>query len=488
MINRILIRTKVVQILYSYLLSRSEFKIDTPPETTSRDRRFAYSVYLDTLALIQELSGIRTNNPERKLPAIDVHPKLRTNRVGRALADDPVLKEILFKNIADLNAFGPSLQKIADNVASSSVFTDYARKRNHTLDDDVKLWSVILETTILKSPEVTAALRTNPDFSLSGLHYGIMNAVDTIKAYNDSRASYLKAKNELAASLDKAYELYYAIFALIVELVDEETERQEAAKAKYLATAQDLNPDTAFIDNSFARFLAENEDLKEFVDEHKITWIDSPMLLKNLLDSIKQSEIYQNYMSAEKHDWVTDCELWRDLLRSVILPSDALAEALETKSIFWNDDVLAMGTFALKTLRRFTGSDHGAGVRFLPKYKDDEDAEFGAQLFTLAVENRDTYRSYIDRFINPDWDPERLAFMDIVIMTVAIAEILNYPAIPLPVSLNEYIEIANSYSTRRSGPFINGILYSVINMLAEEGLLKKPFSQLEEAPQTETDN
>ena len=159
MINRILIRIKVVQILYSYLLSRSEFKIDAAPQGASRDRRFAYAVYLDMLCLIQELSGVRTNNPERRLPAIDVHPKLKTNRVARALADNPVLKQITFKNQADLNAFGPQLQRLSDKIAAANVFTEYARKRTHSLDEDVKVWTVLLETTILKDAEIVAALR-----------------------------------------------------------------------------------------------------------------------------------------------------------------------------------------------------------------------------------------------------------------------------------------------------------------------------------------
>ncbi|MBO5267789.1 MAG: transcription antitermination protein NusB [Muribaculaceae bacterium] len=474
MINRILIRIKVVQILYSYLLSRSEFKIDSAPEAPSRDRKFAYAVYLDMLSLIQELSGIRTNNPARSLPAIDVHPKFRSNRVGRALADNPDLKSITFREIADLNSFGPILQSLADTLAKSSAFTDYARKRSHTLDDDVKLWTVLLETVILKNPDVQSLLRKNPDFSLTGLHHGVMQTVDTLKAYNDARAMYLKAKNELETSLAKAYELYFAIFQLIVELTHEEEERIETAKAKYLATAEELNPNLRFVENRFARYLADNEELRKVVDDKKITWTDSVSLLKNLLGLITQSDIYADYMARETTTWQDDCDFWRSILKNVVMPSDALAEDLENKSIFWNDDIVTMGTFALKTIRRFATDDK---VSFLPQYKDEEDAEFGARLFTLAVENRDTYREYIDKFINPDWDPDRLAFMDIVIMLAAIAEILNFPGIPLPVSLNEYIEIANDYSTHRSGPFINGILYSVASMLSDEGLLRKPLSQ-----------
>lgn len=479
MINRILIRIKVVQILYSYLLSRSEFKIDTAPVGASRDRRFAYAVYLDMLSLIQELSGIRTNIPERSVPLFTAPEKLRTNAVGRALADNPILREITFRNPSDINTIGPVIQRLADKIGASDAYREYARRRKLTLDDDVRLWTVLLETTILSDPDLNAALRQNPDFSLSGLHHGVMQAVDTLKSFNDYRAQYLRARQDLQASLDKAYQLYYSLFLLITELTAEEADRLQAAKEKYLATSADLNPDTRFVDNRLAAYLSQNEPLQDFAADNKATWVDAPGLLKSLLDDIHASEAYARYMQLPQTDWNADCEFWRTVLRNVILPSDALAEALETKSIYWNDDLDTIGTFVLKSLRQLASKPDGEGFQFLPQFKDKEDAEFGARLFTLAVENRDQYRRYIDQFINPNWDSERLAFMDIVIMIAAITEILHFPTIPLPVSLNEYIEIANNYSTQRSGSFINGILYSVVNMLADEGILRKPFTPRE---------
>lgn len=477
MINRILIRIKVVQILYSYLLSKSEFKIDAPPANASRDRRFGYAVYLDALMLVQELSGIKIKNPDRSLPAIDIHPKLKLNRVGRALADNPDLSEYVFKNISDLNLFAPKMQYLADKVAAQSVFADYSKKRNKTLSDDVKFWAVVLETLFLNDPEVSAILRQNPDFSLTGLHYGIMQAVATLNDYNDSRAMYQKAKNDLEKSLMESYNLYFALFALMVELTAEAAEKIEMAKEKHLATAEDLNPNTRFIDNAFIKYIESREEYRQFIKDTKFTWIDSTGLLKSLLDDVMASETYEKYMSAPSTDWNTDCEFWRKIMKSVILNSEALDSVLEAKSIYWNDDLPTIGTFVLKSIRKFAEADHGAGVNFLPPFKDEEDERFGATLFTNAVENREVYREYIDRFISSDWDPERLAFMDIVIMITALTEILTIPGIPVPVSLNEYIEIANTYSTRRSGPFINGILYSVLTYLAKEGKLLKPFQQ-----------
>ena len=134
-----------------------------------------------------------------------------------------------------------------------------------------------------------------------------------------------------------------------------------------------------------------------------------------------------------------------------------------------------MGTFVLKTLRRAV-TDSKNSLELMPMFKDEEDAEFGEMLFVKAINNADTYRELIDRFINEtQWDTERIALMDIVILTAAITEILHFPTIPVPVTLNEYIEIANYYSSPRSGQFINGVLYSVINYLRENNQLHKSF-------------
>lgn len=471
-----MIRIKVVQILYSYLLSRNEFRIDIAPENPGKGRRFAYSVYLDTLALIQELSGIRTNNPDRKLPAIEVHPKFRTNRVGKALADSPQLKEILYKDSTHLNLFAPVMQQLADDLAAATAFKDYARKRVYNLDMDANLWSVLLESVILKSKTFADVLRQDPDFSLSGMTNGVRQAIDTIREYNDSRAAEVKAKKDLEESLAQAYDLYMALFRLIVNITREKADRIETAKSKYLATADELNPNMKFVDNAFVRALAENPDLEQYAKDRAMGWTDDPTLLKQLLDAITGSDIYNEYMSEPDSSWASDCEFWRTVMRTIILPSDALAEAMEAKSVFWNDDLDTIGTFVLKTIRRISTIDH---ISFMPKFKDEEDEAFGSRLFDAAVRNRETYRGYIDRFINPDWDPDRLAFMDIVIMIAALAEILNFPGIPVPVSMNEYVEIANLYSTSRSGAFINGILYSVVKMLSTEGILLKPLTKPE---------
>ena len=185
-------------------------------------------------------------------------------------------------------------------------------------------------------------------------------------------------------------------------------------------------------------------------------------------------------MALEESDFATDANFWREIMRNIVFSSDELADALENRSVFWNDDLAIMSTFALKTIKRSysPAADEDSvdvgRIVLLPKFMNEADERFGAELFEYVVNNREQYRAYVDRFINPEqWDTERLAYMDIVVLLTAIAEIINYPSIPVPVTLNEYIEIANDYSTPRSGQFVNGILSSVIKLLEQEGVINK---------------
>jgi len=241
---------------------------------------------------------------------------------------------------------------------------------------------------------------------------------------------------------------------------------------RFLATAEDLNPDTRFVDNALVKIIRESAEMESYFTDNPFNWSDYPEFIRSIHAKVLESQLYADYMVAESTDLEKDCDFWRAVMKNIILPSDDLAELLESMSVFWNDDLDITGTFVIKTIKRIGSGKEGKIL--LPQYKDDEDAAFGGELFVDTIENFDLYRSYIDKFIDArQWDTDRLAFMDVVIMATAIDELLHYPAIPIPVTLNEYIEIANCYSTPRSGQFVNGILYSVINYLKEEGKLNK---------------
>ncbi len=283
--------------------------------------------------------------------------------------------------------------------------------------------------------------------------------------------SFVDAKKELKKSLELAYELYNYIFVLMVELTDLQDRRLDAAKNKYLPTEEDLHPNMKFVDNLCIKRLRNSMSYVEYQKENKLTWHDDDIFLKLLLDKVLKSDVYAAYMAKPGNDFVEDCELWRDLLKRVILVDDDFVDQLESKSVYWNDDLETIGTFVIKTIKRFETEGDKA---FMPMYKDEEDSLFGEQLFTKTVQGRERCDNLINKFIvTENWDADRVALMDRVVMDVAITEIINYPAIPTRVSLNEYIEIAKYYSTPRSGQFVNGILNSIINYLKAERIIVK---------------
>ena len=473
MINRVLIRIKVVQMLYSYLLTQGEFKLAELPENSSRDKKFAHALYVDFLLLTLRLSGFKFSPTMRSIAGVDDNKYLPTNRVARLLNQDSDLKaaaksadfEALFSNglIADIHG----------EITRSAIYRSFIRLKNRQITDDVKFWITIFDTIFAKSDAILAAVRGSELITASGFEMALEMTKASVEEIGRVNEMYINARNSLNRSLDKSFDLYNALLLLPIELTHAEDLRLDAARHKFLATSEDLNPNTRFVDNAMVKVLNNNEELASRLSENPFSWNDDPQLLRSLLEAVTSSDIYAEYMSAESTDLKSDCDFWRTIFKNVILPNDALAEALENMSVYWNDDLDIFGTFVMKTMRRISDSERHGSV-LLPKFKDEEDASFGGELFMDTIDHFEEYRGLIDMFIDRrQWDTERLAFMDVVIMTAAISELLNYPAIPIAVTLNEYIEIANSYSSPKSGQFIHGILYSDINHHKSEGRLNK---------------
>lgn len=278
-------------------------------------------------------------------------------------------------------------------------------------------------------------------------------------------------KARLKDSLDKAYELYYYLLTLSIELTKLQERRIEAAKGKYMPSEEEMNPNMRFVDNSFVNSLMLSQPLQEMVKAFSLTWNEDEVYLRLILDKILKSDIYEEYMTKESVSDNDDIEFWRQVMKKVVLPDEDLAELLESKSVYWNDDIDIVGTFVVKTIKRFASDEE---MPFLPQYKDEEDAQFAELLFVNAVKNKERYMELIDKFVKKSsWDTERLAFMDVVILYVALAELEKVPSVPAVVTINEFVEMAKCYSTPNSGQFINGILYSIIKHLKNEGLLNK---------------
>ena len=479
MINRILIRMKVVQMLYSYLLTRSRFDIIPAPDAPSRDKRFAHSLYNELLLLLLEYSGyriafdgdnVRITAPERSKSG------QQYTRIAAALAANEELRPIILANRSWIEALAPLRGATDAAIKESAIFKEYMRKRTPMeIDDEARLWKNIMRTVLLRDKGIDTLIHSNPEFTINGYNEALNMFDATLDDYADVRSSLMEARKSLGTSLDKAYELYHSLLQLMIDLTRTRELQLDEAKHKYLPTHDDLNPNMKFVENQFVRALAENADMKAYLEATPISWIDDQVTLRHLLDKIMESEIYKAYMADPVSDMEKDCELWYSLFKNVIADSDELAEALESQSVFWNDDLAIMGSFVLKTIRRFAhAGDDLDSVKLMPKYKDTEDERFGPRLFDFAVAHQQEYRALIDsRLEGSNWAPERLAFMDIVILETAIAELLNFPSIPTVVTVNEYTEIANYYSTLKSGQFVTGMLYGVINQLKADGTLVK---------------
>ena len=299
-----------------------------------------------------------------------------------------------------------------------------------------------------------------------------LKIVQIVYAYYQNGGKNLDtAEKELFFSLSKAYDLYNYLLLLMVEVTKQANKRLNAAKNKLVPTKEELFPNTKFVENRFIAQLEVNKQLLEFSNNQKKTWENEADFVKTLCDKILESDIYKEYMASETSSYEEDRELWRKLYKNIIFNNIELDQVLEDQSLYWNDDKEIVDTFVLKTIKRFD-EKNGAKQELLPEFKDEEDQDFARRLFRRTILNADYYRHLISENTK-NWDLDRVAFMDVVIMQIALAEILSFPNMPVSVSLNEYVEIAKLYSTPKSGGFINGTLDGIVNSLKKENKLTK---------------
>lgn len=299
-----------------------------------------------------------------------------------------------------------------------------------------------------------------------------LKIIQIVFAYYQNGSKNLdSAEKELFFSLSKAYDLYNYLLMLMVALTEYAQKRIDTAKAKFSPTKEELYPNMKFVENKFVAQLEVNEQLNQFIANQKRTWDNDQDFIKSLFEKIITSDIYKEYMESSDHSYDADRELWRKIYKTFIFNNDDLDEVLEDQSLYWNDDKEIVDTFVLKTIKRFE-EKNGATQELLPEFKDEEDQEFARRLFRRTILNADYYRHLVSDNTK-NWDLDRIAFMDVIIMQTALAEILSFPNIPVSVSLNEYVDIAKLYSTAKSGGFINGTLDGIVNQLKKEGKLTK---------------
>jgi transcription antitermination protein NusB len=280
-----------------------------------------------------------------------------------------------------------------------------------------------------------------------------------------------KSEKELFFSIGKTYELYLSVFLLLISLARYARKRIELARSKLSPTYEDLHPNTRFTDNQVILHLEDHELLNSLIKKHKISWANHPELIRELYNQLVESDLYLSYLADAETSWQSDKKFILQLLNELILCSASLDLVLEERSIYWNDDQEFAVRMAEKSIKKFTGST-GPPIPIYSLFKDQEDRQFVKKLFRNIVINHKEYEKMIDQHTK-NWEVERIAYMDILIIQLAIAEILENESIPTRVSFNEYLEIAKYYSTEKSSNFINGILDKIIQQLKEENRIVK---------------
>ena len=279
-----------------------------------------------------------------------------------------------------------------------------------------------------------------------------------------------KEEKFLISSLESLMELYLIMLSTLLELVNKENDFIAISKNKHLATPEERNPNLKFVSNAIVQLLAQSSSLAEALEKHKINnWKANDDAILLLLQDVKQSEIYLNYMKEKNTSFEKDKQFVVDLFSEVIAPNEKLYSYLEDYKLTWVDDIPVVNTQIVKQLKQI---NEQSVFKVSSLFKDQEDKEYGILLFRKTVLNENELaKEYIDK--TPNWDVDRIAEMDTIILKMAICELLKFPSIPVKVTINEFLEIAKEYSTPKSSIFINGILDNLVKSYQSTGRLNK---------------
>lgn len=281
----------------------------------------------------------------------------------------------------------------------------------------------------------------------------------------------IAAQKSLLNSVDATYNLYLLLLQLPVEIARNIREMQELAKAKHLATYEDRNPNTRFVDCKVVQLIENNDELNDYASAKGLNWSQHTDAIKSLTADFVASEVYKKYLLYPNNQSVDDdTALLTKLFVEQLQQSEMIEELIETISISMSSDL----TYALPLVMRTLGSirNSSTDIKIMRKYKNEDDQAFVKSLFERAIINYKEYNDYIEKFTT-NWDAERIVMMDFIIMTVAMSELINFADIPVKVTLDEYIDIARYYSTNSSPTFVNGLLDMVSKSLDKEERLKK---------------
>jgi len=287
-----------------------------------------------------------------------------------------------------------------------------------------------------------------------------IKVMQSVYAFLQSKSDNLDEEEKfLFSSIDKMHDLYALIIRLFVEVKNMEKKNIEISQKKYLATSEELNPSTKFINNPIFKLFDESTSLHNYLESNKLNyWILDNEYVHEIWKLIKKSDVYRIYISSDQSSFREDRDFVVSIFKKIIAPNEKLADYFEDKNISWIDDIPFVNTLIVKSLNQLNPSQ---SFQLGKLYKDDDDKKFGRDLFREVVLNlKEFEKEIIDK--TPNWDADRIADIDMILIKMAICEFLNFDSIPTRVTINEYIEIAKDYSTEKSSFFINGVLDKIL--------------------------
>lgn len=297
-----------------------------------------------------------------------------------------------------------------------------------------------------------------------------IKVLKSLYAHLKSDSTSLKvSEKQLVESINKAYDLYFQMLSLVVEVARYAEGRQELAKQKRLATYEDLNPNRRFVDNGVVQLLASSEALGDELATRKLSWANHSNIIRDIYNRLVESDYYKRYMSASVSTFSDDRQFVEEFY-TALNNDEELAETLDEMSLLWNDDLAFALYMVVRTVS--TLKHNHTDIKLLPQFKSEEDLEFAKTLFVKTLVNFEQTQEVLDKYTK-NWDVERIAFMDNLILVTAITELITFDSIPVKVTLDEWIDIAKYYSSPTSNVFVNGVLDKAVAELREEGTIKK---------------
>ena len=291
----------------------------------------------------------------------------------------------------------------------------------------------------------------------------VMQSVYAMIKSNDDNI--VKEEKFIKYSIKKMFDLYVLLLQLLVEVQKLAVQKQEISKKKYLATKEDLSPNRKFVDNKLIKKLAESASLSLHIEGQNLNnWSKDDEYVKIIWDKLQKSDLFSTYLNTTEDSYKIDKGFLIDFFREIVAPNTKLAEYFEDENITWVDDIPFVNTWLARSLNK---QKEKSTFTLGSLYKNQDDQDFVSKLFKKVILNHHTFENDI-KIHTPNWESDRIADMDMILIKMGACEFLHFPFIPTKVTINEYIEIAKDYSSEKSGYFVNGVLDKLSREFAKD--------------------